>query len=610
MKHLPLLLLTLLLLQSCAKETPNETTTVDDKIAEVENNLIRSIYIAGDASWTIEERMEHYGVPGVSIAVIHDGEIAWTKTYGVMDKDTQEPVTKETLFQAGSISKPVASYGALRMVEQGKIDLEEDVNTYLTSWKVPENEFTAEKKVTLKNLVSHSAGMTVHGFLGYSPGLEVPTLVQVLDGTPPANSGAIYVNKVPEESYRYSGGGYTVMQQMVIDVEGKPYPVVMDELVHGPLNMTNSTYEQPLPADKLKRAATGYLPNGTMTTGKRHTYPEMAAAGLWTTAEDLAKFAVNLQQTVKEENNVALSQEMTKLMLTPFVEEFTGLGIFLNKRGDQTYFGHGGWDEGFSAELMAHKDDGYGVVVLTNSNHPSFISELIRSVALTYQWEDYVTTFEALPADPSNMNHILGKYLVRGYDYLEVFEEKGQLMYKDGPEEAATEMVKVTDSTYVVRDYNVLFQFKENDSIDQMDVHILRTNTLESRGVYGRISAETQLPIDQLIAGNYDAGLKGFQAIQEQDKTDPMVNENNMNRMGYRFMEEGKITIAKDIFEVNMVLYPASSNVYDSYAEACMELGEVALAITNYEKSLSMDPKNTNAEAMIKKLKEEIATNE
>lgn len=148
--------------------------------------------------------MEHYGVPGVSLAVIHDGKIAWTKTYGVMDRDTQEPVTGQTLFQAGSISKPVASYVALRMVEQGKIQLEEDINTYLTSWKIPDNDFTSEKKVTLKNLVSHSAGMTVHGFLGYSPDLPIPSLVQVLNGEEPANSPAIYVNKVPEESYRYS----------------------------------------------------------------------------------------------------------------------------------------------------------------------------------------------------------------------------------------------------------------------------------------------------------------------------------------------------------------------------------------------------------------------
>ena len=603
MKHFPFLLLALMLLAACKNETPKPVA--EDKTALVESNLIPAIYIEGDNTWTIEERMEHYGVPGVSLAVIHDGKIAWTKTYGIMDKDTQEPVTGQTLFQAGSISKPVASYGALRMVEQGKFGLEEDVNTYLTSWKVPENEFTAQKKVTLKNLVSHSAGMTVHGFLGYSPDIPVPSLVQVLNGEGPANSPAIFVDKLPGESYRYSGGGYTVMQQMVIDVAGKPYPEVMDELVHGPLQMNNSTYEQPLPAEKLVYAATGYLPDGSMTKGKRHTYPEMAAAGLWTTAEDLAKFAVNLQESVKAENNVALSHEMSKEMLKPFVEEYTGLGLFLNNRGDDVYFGHGGWDEGFSSEMIAHKDKGYGVVVLTNSNHPAFISELIRSVALTYDWSNYVPRYDAIPTDSTNTYDILGKYLVRGYDYLELFEQDGQLMYKDGPEEEASPMVKVTDSTYIVRRFDVLFQFKNNAETDLMEMHLLRTSNLENRGTYQQIAANTQLPLDFLIDGEYQAGLEAFQELMQTNAEDPMVNENNMNRMGYRFLEQEKLQIARDIFKVNIALYPESFNVYDSYAEACMLMGDNEEAILNYQKSYDLNPENTHALDQIARMQEQ-----
>ena len=603
MKHFPFLLLALMLLAACKNETPKPVA--EDKTALVESNLIPAIYIEGDNTWTIEERMEHYGVPGVSLAVIHDGKIAWTKTYGIMDKDTQEPVTGQTLFQAGSISKPVASYGALRMVEQGKFGLEEDVNTYLTSWKVPENELTAQKKVTLKNLVSHSAGMTVHGFLGYSPDLPVPSLVQVLKGEEPANSPAIFVDKLPGESYRYSGGGYTVMQQMVIDVAGKPYPAVMDELVHGPLQMNNSTYEQPLPAEKLVYAATGYLPDGSMTKGKRHTYPEMAAAGLWTTAEDLAKFAVNLQESVKAENNVALSHEMSKEMLKPFVEEYTGLGLFLNNRGDDVYFGHGGWDEGFSSEMIAHKDKGYGVVVLTNSNHPAFISELIRSVALTYDWSNYVPRYDAIPTDSTNTYDILGKYLVRGYDYLELFEQDGQLMYKDGPEEEASPMVKVTDSTYIVRRFDVLFQFKNNAETDLMEMHLLRTSNLENRGTYQQIAANTQLPLDFLIDGEYQAGLEAFQELMQTNAEDPMVNENNMNRMGYRFLEQEKLQIARDIFKVNIALYPESFNVYDSYAEACMLMGDNEEAILNYQKSYDLNPENTHALDQIARMQEQ-----
>ncbi|WP_273567388.1 serine hydrolase domain-containing protein [Maribacter halichondriae] len=186
MKNKVFIILAILFLQSCGKEP--KTNPALDNIKKVETGLTTPIYIVGDSTWTIEERMEHYGVPGVSIAVIHNGEIEWKKTYGFVDKERTAPITENTLFQAASISKPVTAYGALTLAEQEKVALEEDINTYLKSWKLPDNEFTKDKKVTIKNLLNHSAGITVHGFLGYSTDLPVPTLVEVLNGTPPANS--------------------------------------------------------------------------------------------------------------------------------------------------------------------------------------------------------------------------------------------------------------------------------------------------------------------------------------------------------------------------------------------------------------------------------------
>jgi len=287
-----------------------ETTL--EKITQVENGLSTHHQIKGEPTWTIAERMAHYGVPGMSIAVVHNYKIAWTKTYGYVNKEKSAPVTENTLFQAASISKPVSAYAALQMVQGGKLDLDKNVNQYLTSWQVPDNEFTAKEKVTLKHLVSHKAGLTVHGFWGYSTDLAVPSLVQLLDGKTPANSAPIRVDKVPGGKMRYSGGGYCIMQQMMIDVAGKTYPEIMQEKVLGPIGMTKSTFAQPLPEEKLKYAATGYVPNGSMTKGKRHTYPEMAAAGLWTNAAELAKFIIDLQQTLKGNSAKVLSQAMAK----------------------------------------------------------------------------------------------------------------------------------------------------------------------------------------------------------------------------------------------------------------------------------------------------------
>ena len=602
MNYKHLLFVALIFLQSCAEPSTKNTTA--DNIKKVETSLINVVHIQGDSTWSIAERMTHYGVPGVSIAVINNGEIEWSKTYGVMDKESKAPVTENTLFQAASISKPVTAYGALTLVEQNKVDLNKDINTYLTSWKLPNNEFTIDKKVTLKNLLNHSAGTTVHGFLGYSPDLPVPTLIEVLNGTPPANSGAIFVDKIPEESYRYSGGGYNIIQQMMIDVEHKAFPDIMNALVLHPLEMNNSTFDQPLQGAQLGLAATGYLPDGSMTKGKRHTYPEMAPAGLWTTAEDLAKFAINIQQGLKGESQIGLSKEMVTKMLTPFVTDFTGLGIFLNKKKDQVYFGHGGWNEGFSSELIAHKDKGYGVVVLTNANQPAFISELIRAVALTYDWDAYVPVYKKMETDPAFIAEISGRYLINGNRLMEVVQSDKQLLGKELGEEPK-ELVKISDTTYVRRGRELLMQFKPNAANKTMDMLIIDPNNGAIVSTFTRMDDAKKIPLELLVEGDFDQALKAYQAVMKKDPKDPTINENNLNGLGYRFLNNDQMKLGQAVLKVNMMLYPDSFNVYDSYAEACMKMGESELAIENYKKSLRLNPENTNAVAFLKELQKE-----
>lgn len=597
MKNILPYLFVIVFFQSCNQ--PPES--LEEKIAKVDSGLVRPVYLEGDSTWTIEERMEHYGVPGVSIAVINNFKVEWVKSYGIIDKETKEPVTDKTLFQAGSISKPVAAYGALRIAEHGKISLDENVNTYLKSWQLPENEFTIEKKVALKHLLSHTGGLTVHGFLGYSPDLPVPSLVQVLDGVPPANSPAIRVDKIPEAGFRYSGGGYCIMQQMLIDVDGKSFPQIMQEQVFGPLRMSNSTYNQPLEGEQLKVAATGYLPDGSMTKGKRHTYPEMAAAGLWTTAEDLAKFAIDLQKTLIGESSVVLSRAMAEKMTTPFIEDFIGLGIFLNKRKDDVYVGHGGWDEGFSSELLFHKDKGYGVVVLINSNHPRFISELIRSVARTYNWSNYVPVYKKQEMSESSLAEIAGRYR-NGSDGLATIFNDGNRLFMKFIRGEEVELFKISDTTYVRRENEQPIQFKVNPVDGKLNMVFLPDNGKPIEFTNPRMEQSEKIPYEYLLAGDFNQALTGYQLLLKTNPKDPSVNEQRMNNNGYVVLNSGNTKLAKEIFKVNMLLYPNSSNVYDSYAEACMKNGDTELAITNYKKSLSLNPQNTNAVKMLEEL--------
>jgi CubicO group peptidase (beta-lactamase class C family) len=330
--------------------------------------------------------MQLYYVPGLSVAVIDNYKIVWAKAYGVTESGASTPVTTKTLFQAASISKPVTATGALALVERGLLSLDEDVNKKLVTWKTPENEFTKEQKVTLRRLMTHSAGLTVHGFPGYAAGEPLPTLVQIFNGEKPANTAPIRVDFTPGTKFRYSGGGVTIEQQLMMDVTGKPFPQLLRETVLDKIGMSDSTYEQPLTSARAALAASGTYAFGDVVPGKRHVYPEMAAAGLWTTPTDLAKFAIEIALSKQGKSNRVLSEAMTREMLKPQIESL-GLAFFLGDAKNPDQFGHDGANEGFQALLTMFAGSGQGVAIMANSdNGISVAQELLASIAKEYGW--------------------------------------------------------------------------------------------------------------------------------------------------------------------------------------------------------------------------------
>jgi CubicO group peptidase (beta-lactamase class C family) len=332
------------------------------------------------------ERMAHYKVPGMSIAVIQNNEIVWARGYGVGEAKGKA-VTSDTLFQAASISKTLTTVAALRLVQDGKMELDGELNKYLTSWKIPENEFTKKKQPTVRNAVTHSAGFNVHGFPGYAAGDKVPSLVEVLSGKRPANTPAIRVEFEPGSKFAYSGGGFCVLQQALIDVGGKPFPKLMDELVLTPAGMKNSSFEQPLAKGSQPVAAVGNQ-KGSPIAGKWHTYPEMAAAGLWTTPSDLARFAIAIQRSAKGDSDAILSPKLIKEMLTPQIGN-QGLGFNLGGQGKGLFFTHNGVNAGFECLLIGYAESGHGAVIMCNANDAGgLIQEMVQSIRSEYGWDD------------------------------------------------------------------------------------------------------------------------------------------------------------------------------------------------------------------------------
>jgi len=382
--------------------SPSEPVSghVEERIARIENGLLNPLAVKGQHAYNLAERMQHYNVPGVSIAFFEHGQITWARAYGYADVAQQTVVTPETRFQAASISKPVTALAALHLVEQGTLALDEDVNAKLKSWKVPENKYTREEKVTLRRLLSHSAGMTVHGFPGYASNEHVPTIVQVLDGEKPANTEAVRVDTEPGKTSRYSGGGFTVVQLLLTEVTGKAFPELMSDLVLRPAGMNRSTYVQPLPPDMADSEATPYQSSGEAVKGGPHTYPEMAAAGLWTTPSDLARLAIEVEKEYDGVSRKILTPTMARQYLTAQKGDFA-LGIEVKGTGDSFEFTHAGGNAGYKCVFVDFPARHQGVAIMTNADNGATITgALLRAIANEYGWPDYhvidMTTFVAV----------------------------------------------------------------------------------------------------------------------------------------------------------------------------------------------------------------------
>ena len=424
---------------------------------------------AADLDAFIQAQMAQRQINGLSLAVIQDGKIQ-ARAYGVTARGGP-PVTTDTLFQAGSISKPVAAMGALELVEQQKLSLDEDVNAKLKTWKVPENPFTQTQKVTLRRLLSHTAGLTVHGFPGYDVSVRMPSTVEVLDGG--GNTAAVRVDVVPGSISRYSGGGYTVMQQLVSDVTGKPFAQYMRETVLAPIGMGRSTYQQPLPPDLAAQTASGHYADRQAVEGKWHVYPEMAAAGLWTTATDLARFAIEIQQSLAGKSSKVVSQATTRQMVTIEKNDY-GLGLAITGSGAARTFGHNGRDAGFDALLLAFAETGQGLVVMINANDNSGLMNRISAfVARKYNWPSRSSSSPAATTrrkPDAPLETLTGRYELSNNNML-TLTATGDSLFTDVSGLPDEEFLFLGDGRFGSTDRNVSFRAARNASDEIVGLH-------------------------------------------------------------------------------------------------------------------------------------------
>lgn len=446
-------LLPVLLITSCQPGTQTRySPETEAKIKLVENSLGDWVKTQYDTAWSIEERMKHHNIMGVSIAVVHDFKLDWIKSYGWADVSEQRPVTEKTLFQAASISKSLNGVGVIKLAQEGKLDLDTDINQYLTSWKFPYDTVSKNKAITVSALLSHTAGLTIHGFPGYARGDSIPTVLQILDGLRPANTEAVRSFTEPGVQAIYSGGGTTITQLIVTDITQQPYDEYMQKTVLDPMGMTGSFYTQPPSLSDSSLLATGYKADGTPIEGKYHIYPEQAPAGLWTNPTDLSRYIIETALSYNGKSDRVLTPEFTKMRLEPVMED-AALGAFVSKNDSSYYFAHGGANEGFTCYYVGDAINGNGMVIMTNSDNSALASEVANSVATVYGWKDYYKPVlkTVVDVDDAVLERYVGQYEAGG-DVFAVKREGKKLLISPYPG-FWVDMYFTSEVDFFVREY-------------------------------------------------------------------------------------------------------------------------------------------------------------
>jgi CubicO group peptidase (beta-lactamase class C family) len=527
----------------------------------------------------------------VSIAVIKDFKIDWAKGYGLADTSNNIPVTTETMFSAGSISKFLLAVTALKMVENGQIELDSPINNYLISWRIPENDFTRKTPITLRMLLSHSAGTSQSSYFGFTPTQPLPTITEILSGEKISETRPVVVNSEPNKEFRYSGGGSMIAQLALMDVSKKRFSELTQELLFAKLGMLNSTFEQPLPSKFTKQSAWAYS-SAPWFKGMPYVYPQQAAAGLYATPTDLAKFFIDVQKSYRGKGKI-LSQATTRQMLTPqqhvsdgAYKEQIGIGPFLiqrtdNKDSDGLYFEFTGVNAGFLAYGMAGITNGNGVIIMLNSGDDvnGLGKEIRRAVAKTYNWPNFLPTeIQPISLTETELAKFVGRYRMATDEVLYLRKEKNYLVetINEGND---IYCFPITKDTIVFTDYNIKAGFQKNEKGE-----VISLQSIYQEKPMPKMKDDEFTPSEYLKMKKYHEAKEAFRAMN--------MNEYQITYLAYNLLNKKPFNMdaVKTILDLATEQHPRSSIVYSRWGDYFLKLNDKPSAIKSYQKAVELDP--------------------
>lgn len=574
-------------------------------VSDITTNLLPYQLIEGHQPFELSERMAHYKVPGLGIAVIEDGAVIWTGYFGRLAVDGDALVDEQTLFGMGSLSKAVTSACVLNAAREGLIQVDAPLNPQLRTWRLPAHEWSSTRPVTPALLMNHSGGLP-HRRPHLYPVEGIPTARQMLRGERPSRQPPLTVTMEPGSRFQYSNGGYTVLQVLIEDATGQDFPTAAAARIFEPLQLQQTTFLAPLPPDRLAHAASGHRDNGAPISDTRSYIAHMAAGGLWASAPDYARFVIEIQKAAAGESSLLMDQAQARRMIAPGPATQYGLGVFLYEgNGSEPYFSHIGDGGGFVAGFAAHRERGCGVVVTTNgSGGINLCREIIRSVASVRQWPGFLPPVQQdhlLPEE--ELDTLAGRYLVD-------FDQIIQLDQRDGHLRFSRDGVPGLTMYQVARDTFVVVERKGEIVLDRLSPRVtLQVHLSDAIGRLGdqateavRLQEGEKSPLDRLLTADEDGAFDEYLDLARSRPDHPSIDENRINRLGYNYLRGSRLREALRVFKLNTLLYPSSGNVHDSYGEALLEAGRAAEAIASYRRSLDLDPGNGNARRVLREL--------
>ncbi len=558
---------------------------------------------------SVEKAMAEEGLPSLSVVVFENYKIAWSKTWGVKDLISKEPIDENTAFSTASISKAITATLFAILEEKELIDLGAPVSNYLKRWQFPDNEFTEAVDITFNHLLSHTAGTTQHGFKDFYEGDEIPTLVQVLEGGSLPGTSKMDVDFLPGSWWRYSGGGYVIAQMALEDHLGAPLADIAEKHLFGPLQLQNTTMKQDGEKGFLKNVAKAHNENGEVYGIP--ICPQLAPSGLWSNPTDMAIFMIEMQKALKGLKTEVISTEVAKKVTGIMTTKVMGgWSLGWERRfsfGNRDWFSHGGANTGTGGHIYATMKGGNGIAFFGNGPNGiriPILDQLRNSIIKSHGWEAPLKDKDKAKPIPAKItSKVVGRYMSVFGEIIKVEEENGKLMIKNMTGIPSRELVFIGNNRFVVEEMIGQIRFLTHPQNGELYIARTRKDVKEIDYAFSKLAKGEKLPNEYLQENNYEKALQSFQKWKRISPRSMIVDEGMINSMGYQELRRKNYELAINIFKINISLYPTSANAHDSLGEAYMLSGEKELSIHHYRKSLELNPANDNAKKMLDKMK-------